>query len=212
MSKFSFIENMLGILSIPYQIPFLIHENVVKKVPKSDLLFLVRRIINTVMNTIVNSLLVIELRYLSAVVIMFIITTIIAVVFLYFSDWLENDAFQLEALKLNKPTKPDVVTDFLQFVKKRNKILLKTLLFFIEPLYYVIYCRSGYYRYNGFVNFKTFLKFFASSLVASVIWSLIMWFGKNIVGPNVLMIISIVILIVFIPFSIWKAKKNRSQT
>ncbi|HNW71746.1 MAG TPA: hypothetical protein PKZ36_03040 [Candidatus Paceibacterota bacterium] len=171
-----------------------------RKIGSSDLIFILRRTINFMINIVLALFFIENINLITTSTTMFLANVFTSRVFLFISDLSKKDAFGLEALKFNIPTKKGVLIDFLYHIynseKKRNKIILFIAFFLIEPLYFIVLFREGHHKYNGFVNWKTFFIFILSCLISNTVWICILFVAKKEIGIQNLIYLLIAIMVV----------------
>jgi hypothetical protein len=180
---------MTGILAVPYHIKKT-HKSVKKHIGLAEVFFMLRRGFSEIVSFIISPLLILKFDFGIATFFIFIITLVIALLFLFISDLFKSDTFQIEMLKLemgiNKKImdKPGIIIKILRFLYKTGKYLkvgksiLYTFALCLEPLYLTLLIRKGHHRYNGIPDIETFIMFLLSSVTSAVLWSMFLFFMK----------------------------------
>lgn len=113
--------------------------------------------------------------------IMIFLSFIICYLTILFYDWSKKDWLGVETMKMLKELEHHhyIYKFITSIIKKSDPIVMILLSIKFDPFITVIYMRHGTHRFNG-LSRRDWKIFFSSLLIANIYWTVISYFGINI--------------------------------
>ena len=147
-----------------------------KNIGVPEILILVRHIIISLQSWPLSLYLIKHFSIYETAAILFVSATLISYVFIKISDQFKGDWFKIEGIKNGEEikTKTILIKALIKFTKKKSEFRVFLFLFFTEPLLCTLWSRKGHHLYDGIPTYKVWFSFLLSSLVASILWTILM--------------------------------------